>query len=58
MLVELLDPAQTAGPVLVSAVAGLAGVGKYGPACMYARYVRLVRFSFLILIGRFVTLEP
>ena len=23
-----------------------------------ARYVRLVRFSFLILIGRFVTLEP
>ena len=24
----------------------------------YARYVRLVRFSFLILIGRFVTLEP
>jgi hypothetical protein len=23
-----------------------------------ARYIRLVRFSFLILIGRFVTLEP
>jgi len=23
-----------------------------------SRYVRLVRFSFLILIGRFVTLEP
>ena len=27
-------------------------------AYMCARYVRLVRFSFLILIGRFVTLEP
>ena len=25
---------------------------------LHARYVRLVRFSFLILIGRFVTLEP
>jgi len=24
----------------------------------HARYVRLLRFSFLILIGRFVTLEP
>jgi hypothetical protein len=24
---------------------------------LYARYVRLIRFSFLILIGRFVTLD-
>jgi tetratricopeptide (TPR) repeat protein len=28
LLVELLDPDQTAGPIVVSAVAGLAGVGK------------------------------
>jgi hypothetical protein len=28
------------------------------PHPFYARYVCLVRFSFLILIGRFVTLEP
>jgi len=26
-------------------------------ASRYVRYIRLVRFSFLILIGRFVTLE-
>jgi hypothetical protein len=27
------------------------------PGTRYARYIRLVRFSFMILIGRFVTLD-
>jgi hypothetical protein len=40
---------------------GLAEIGHERPvshAWSRARYVQLVRFSFLILIGRFVTLEP
>jgi hypothetical protein len=39
---------------------GLAEIGHERPvshACTRARYAQLVRFSFLILIGRFVTLE-
>jgi len=35
----------------------LIGAGQPSSS-IYARYVCLERFSFLILIGRFVTLEP
>jgi hypothetical protein len=36
------------------ATLNLSGTGRP----IYVRYIRLVRFLFLILIGRFVTLEP
>jgi hypothetical protein len=50
--------AQDIQPNDESLVASFARTSKLSAEQDNARYVRLVRFSFLILIGRFVTLEP